>query len=360
MPSVDKVNRFRRLSVPESVYQRLKARYVSDSLVWLHLIQHPDDELVEHLCQLVGDLAADNPCEGLLTWCNYASLSEAGRRLGLPVIHCELGPLRDPWYLPLGYLDFTGVNGHTQAERRWHASPALDPCCADLDTLHRFLSRQDIAAFPGTPDAALGIPLQVEDDSNVLAYGRGFDMTLLMQYAQETYRNEVILVRPHPGAHLTPKPGPRIDRSKTSAAFVARCERILTLSSSVAVEAMLQGKPVTLLGESPARHLAGATLETARVATLAELEFLSAELLRPLRPPVQRAVPALATAHPWGGRDPGASLGGAHSRPRAPDRVNRVQSEMLNRIPHRARFSARLRHAWRGIGLRPRQWPRGR
>lgn len=274
VPLADTVDGFRRTAVPESIYRRLKETHVSDALVWLHLIKNEDAELTDWICDQVADLCPAQPCEGILTWCNYASLTDAGRRLGLPVMHCELGPLRDPWYLPLGYLDFRGVNGGTEAERRQGSSPVLDSCFSDIDSIHRFFSRQDLAAFPSMPDAGLGIPLQVEDDSNVLAYGRGFDMYRLLQYACEAYGEEEILVRPHPGAHLTPKPGFRIDRSKTSAAFVGRCSKILTLSSSVAVEAMLQGKPVTILGESPARHLAGSRIETARVATLDEIEFL--------------------------------------------------------------------------------------
>jgi hypothetical protein len=66
----------------------------------------------------------------------------------------------------------------------------------------------------------------------------------------------------------------RIDASRTSSDFVARCRQVLTLNSSVGVEAMLQERPVAILGESPARHLAGNSLGTVRTARLDELEFL--------------------------------------------------------------------------------------
>lgn len=274
VPMSEEASAFRRSSVPESIYGRLKDRFVSDMLVWRHLITEVDEELVTALGDRMTELQRVEPCDGILTWCNYASLNQAAQRLKLPVFHCELGPLRNPWYLPLGYLDFAGVNGGTECESRFCQSPALPPVFGSIAEMRAFFSADPLPAERPAPDAELGIPLQVEDDSNVLAYGRGFDMHLLMQYAQERFRQEAILVRPHPGGHTLPKTGIRIDSSKTSSAFVARCAQVLTLNSSVAVEAMLQERPVTILGESPARHLAGQTIDTARTASLGELEFL--------------------------------------------------------------------------------------
>ena len=266
---------FRRTSIPESIYRRLKAQFVSESLDWHHLITNVDDELVQAIVDGIYAVLGPRECEAVLTWCNYASLTEATRQIGVPLIHSELGPLRHPWYRPLGYLDFSGVNGQTESEaryRRKHERGPLAQVCNGIAELRAFFSRAGVKSRE--PDAALGIPLQVEDDSNVLAYGRGFDMAGVIQYARERFTAEELLMRPHPGAMMQPKPSGRIDDSPTSADFVARCAGVLTLNSSVAVEAMLQQKPVTVLGESPARHLAGNTLEEARIASLEELEFL--------------------------------------------------------------------------------------
>ncbi|MEA3638331.1 MAG: hypothetical protein VBE63_00120 [Lamprobacter sp.] len=275
VPTHAEADGFARGLIPDQLYQRLKARLLSDTLVWRHLITEVDDELVELICEQVERLSRHAPCEALLTWCNYASLSEAATRLGLPLLHGELGPLRTPWYRPLGYLDFIGVNGHTEAAARWQASAPLANAFADIPSLRAALRLYPLPDhIPEAVDARLGIPLQVEDDSNVLAYGNGFDMWLLIQYAREEYEREDLLIRPHPGAHLSPSGDFRLDDSPDSAAFVNRCERLLTLNSSVAVEAMLMERPVSILGDSPARHLAGHGLDDARLATLAELEFL--------------------------------------------------------------------------------------
>jgi hypothetical protein len=275
VPAHVEVQTFARATIPDRIYLRLKDRLVADTLVWRHLITEVDEELVDLICDSVATLSNNEPCEALLTWCNYASLTEAAKRLDLPLLHCELGPLRFPWYRPLAYLDFRGVNGRTEAAERWQVSGPVSPQFEDIRSLRDFFRLLPLPQeTESATQAPLGIPLQVEDDSNVLAYGNGFDMWLLIQYARERFETADLLIRPHPGAWMRPMSQFAIDRSPDSATFVSRCKRLLTLNSSVAVEAMLKERPVTILGESPARYLAGPTLAAARRATIVELEFL--------------------------------------------------------------------------------------
>lgn len=277
VPSARDIARYRGFSVSDRLYSRLKSALVADSLVWRHLIREVEPELVDTVLRTIDTVSRTSPVDGLLTWCNFASLSEAGRRAGIPVIHCELGPLRAPSYRPLGYFDLRGVNGNTEAADRFCALGSAQGSGPELDresllrlfALHPSPPPEDSGAF------SLGIPLQVEDDSNVLAYGRGFDLPLMVQYGLEAFGRDAILMRPHPGAFLfQDAKGLAVDRSRDSLTFVRRCQGLLTLNSSVAVEAMLAGVPTTVLGESPARLAAGPSLGEMRTATTAELSFL--------------------------------------------------------------------------------------
>jgi hypothetical protein len=275
VPTAEAAGAAERFPVPEVIYRRLKQSLRADTLVWLHLIRECDPALVEWFCHCLDGLKRRAPVEALLTWCNCAALSAAGAALGIPVLNCELGPLRDPWYLPLGYLDFQGVNGGTEAARRWQQAPSLPAEHDSIGALRRLLSRRQTEHLPADEaPMPIGVPLQVEDDSNVLAYGNGFDMYQLFQYAAEAYEPDQILVRPHPGAHLRPPAGWRLDDSPTSASFISRCQSLLSLNSSVAVEAMLLERPTVILGDSPATYCAGDRIDAPRRATLAELEFL--------------------------------------------------------------------------------------
>jgi hypothetical protein len=207
--------------------------------------------------------------EAILTWCNCPSLSAAAEEKGIPVVHLELGSLRWPQYRPTAYLDFSGVNGNTEVERRYLESGFRPGAGFDIEVLRRFFYQ---AGDGETPAARfdLGVALQVEDDSNLLAFGHGFDNQSLLVYAHLRRPDGGVLVRGHPGSLFALKPDwYQVDDSPDSVAFIRRCERILTINSSVGLEAMLMGKPVEVLGDCAHRFIAEAGDEPERVARLA-------------------------------------------------------------------------------------------
>ncbi|MDP1644132.1 MAG: hypothetical protein Q8K35_01910 [Thiobacillus sp.] len=207
--------------------------------------------------------------EAILTWCNCPSLSAAAEEKGIPVVHLEIGPLRWPQYRATAYLDFSGVNGNTEAERRYLDSGFRPGAGFDIEALRRFFY---LAADGEMPEARfkLGVALQVEDDSNLLAFGHGFDNQSLLVYAHLRRPDGGVLMRGHPGSLFALKPDwYEVDDSPDSVAFIRRCENILTINSSVGLEAMLMQTPVEVLGDCAHRFIAQAGDEQARVARLA-------------------------------------------------------------------------------------------
>ncbi|MGK2953141.1 MAG: GT99 family glycosyltransferase N-terminal domain-containing protein [Thiobacillus sp.] len=207
--------------------------------------------------------------EAILTWCNCPSLSAAAEEKGIPVVHLEVGPLRWPQYRPTAYFDFGGVNGNTEAGRRYLDSGFRPGAGVETEALRRFFSREG-AGKAAEAEFKLGVALQVEDDSNLLAFGHGFDNQSLLVYSHLHRAEGGVLVRGHPGSLFSLKPGwYQVDDSPDSVAFIRRCERILTINSSVGLEAMLMGKPVEVLGDCAHRFIAEAGDEPERVARLA-------------------------------------------------------------------------------------------
>jgi hypothetical protein len=192
--------------------------------------------------------------EAILTWCNCPSLTAAAARYGIPVVHLELGPLRWPDYRPTAYLDFSGVNGNSEASSRYCAVEwAMDGI--DTGLLRRFFAA-DANEYAPPPDFDIGIPLQVEDDSNLIAFGRGFDNQSLLALAQLRHSSNSVLVRGHPGSVFGVRPAwYRVDESAGSVAFIRRCRKIITINSSVGFEALLLGKEVDMLGECSYRFI---------------------------------------------------------------------------------------------------------
>ncbi|KFK97871.1 MULTISPECIES: hypothetical protein [unclassified Serratia (in: enterobacteria)] len=207
--------------------------------------------------------------EGVLAICNCPSLEAVAESLSIPVLHIEVGPLRMPAYFNTGYLDFTGVNGHTEAEKRYSDIEGLCQVDVSADELHRYFLR-DPYVNTQSIDADVGIVFQVEDDSNLIAYGNDFDNLTLLSYARMHYPQSSFLLRTHPASQFQIKSGDYdIDHSPMSLDFVHRCRHILTINSSVGLEGLLTGIPTTVLGDSSYKYVTQAKDEQEKVNRLA-------------------------------------------------------------------------------------------
>ena len=199
--------------------------------------------------------------EAFLTWSNCPTLSALAAQLGKPVIHNELGPMRAPAYQDTVYFDFQGVNGNTTPATAWQDRGMLAlqleglPCLTN-EELRSLLYCGEAPSMAEPEQGAqayrLGVALQVEDDSNTLAYGRGYDAIRLLYKGLRNLAPEQVLVRSHPGAHLVYRGGlGECDTSPSSLAFLQRIPHLLTINSSVAAEAALWDVPYTVLGDTP-------------------------------------------------------------------------------------------------------------
>ena len=203
---------------------------------------------------LIAALQKQNDIECILTICNCPSLNAAAEKYNIPVINLELGPLRSPTYLFTGYFDFSGVNGNTEAEKRYFAAKQQGVVFNKknrISALRDFFinSRNDDDYIE--PEYDVGIVLQVENDSNILAFSNSFDNQALLDYAEGSFIGKKI-VRPHPGSHfrLNENLGYEIDNNNLSIIdFLKKCRKILTINSSVGLEAMLMNIPVKILGD---------------------------------------------------------------------------------------------------------------
>ncbi|MEG0007297.1 MAG: hypothetical protein RR761_04585 [Aeromonas sp.] len=224
--------------------------------VFRHFLCERDNAYEEELHAIL--CSAPNRIEAVITFLNVPSLSAVCQRLGIPVIHQELGPLRGHIYRDTAYFDFQGVNGNSEAanrERNFRDWSLTGLKLADL--LMFFLKDPSfIKRLPGKT-SEVGIALQVEDDSNLVAFGNGMDNQSIILAARSQVATSSLLIRPHPGSLFTLREGSiPIDESLTSLEFVARCKKLMTINSSVALEALFLGVPVTIFGDSSLCHLA--------------------------------------------------------------------------------------------------------
>lgn len=226
-------------------------------------------ELRDELLSLLRNLPAKP--EVILSWTNCPSLAAAAAACGIRVAYMEIGPLRSPMYRATGYFDFQGVNGNTEAAKRYLSLGVEDiPDLIPLDGLR--LSMSAVSANEGVIEQknVVGVVLQVEDDSNLISYGNGYDNTALLARSIYEFGDKEILVRKHPGSRFEPVNSKMaVDDSPNSAIFVQRCKKVLTVNSSVGLEALLYGVSVTVLGDSSYAFITEAQNERERLRRLA-------------------------------------------------------------------------------------------
>ena len=265
--------------VDQKIFADLEEKFKSNNLVWRYLMTRPHEPLMQFLKEVIANSSKKEPVEAMILSCNLPSAEQVGRELGIPVIHTEIGPTRKPQYLQTAYWDLSGVNGNTEAALRFEK--AKDELSSNLLTkrelLALFMNEEEFKAADALEDNIdyeTGLAGQVDDDSNIIAYSKGFNNQELQRFADFHFGQENVLFRSHPAAqsYFTS----RLDRSPSTVHFFKRIKQLVTINSSMALEASLFGKPVMVMGDSPFSILSDDLLNgrTAADGHIRELNFL--------------------------------------------------------------------------------------
>lgn len=250
-----------RADIPVAVWQSIEALYPANPLAaFRHYILNEDPLLFDAIGQALDQLDSVNPLEAVITCVNCATLKKVCAAKTLPLIHVELGPLRQPLFSQTAYFDFSGVNGNTEAHSRYLAATYDLGTQSEEDWQTLLPEMLLIHPLPknGPPDVEVGICLQIEDDSNIVCYSNGHTSLSLINDAHRALAEKMVappvLVRSHPGSYFKIRhlpTGLAIDESPSSLAFAMRCQQIQTINSSLAVEALLLGRSAIVRGDSP-------------------------------------------------------------------------------------------------------------
>lgn len=270
-------------SIPdEQSLARHEYLYLDHALYEIMLAQHHHDPiksfttfLTESISELEHELFSlitkeiIQRVDAFVSICNCPSLEKVARALNKEVLHLEIGPLRAPIYRNTAYLDFTGVNGNTEARARYESCQTeLDITCS-MNDLHRYFL-EAISLPSSSENQVAGIVLQVEDDSNIIAYSHNFTNISLISYVRQQHALENILVRAHPGSLFRLRDDIfSIDASANSLEFIQKCHSIYTINSSVGLEALLCEKKTNILGDCSYAFVAEETSGPNRVNAMA-------------------------------------------------------------------------------------------
>ena len=229
-------------------------------------IHTPIPTIVQEILTNVFDNPDNKDITAGISWVNNASFDEACRIVGIPSIHNESGALRSPFFLDSCYFDFSGVNGNTEFDKRFELFKKIANKVKiySREELLQLISKPHqrdyvISKSKESPKYECGVAMQVDIDTNVLAFNRGVSETDVINMAAKDFNNSLI-IRNHPLSSIGYiRPASlglgQIDTSKDSLEFIGKCKRIYTLNSSVAFEALLLGREVKVFGDNPFRNL---------------------------------------------------------------------------------------------------------
>ena len=249
LPDEQSLARHEYLYLDHALYETMLAQHHHDPIKsFTTFLTESISELENELFSLLTKEIIQR-VDAFVSICNCPSLEKVARALNKEVIHLEIGPLRAPMYRNTAYLDFTGVNGNTEARARYESCQTeIDITCSMNDLQRYFL--EAISLPSSSENQVAGIVLQVEDDSNIIAYSHNFTNISLISYVRQQHTLENILVRAHPGSLFRLRDDIfSIDASANSLEFIQKCHSIYTINSSVGLEALLCEKKTNILGD---------------------------------------------------------------------------------------------------------------
>ncbi|WP_431607496.1 GT99 family glycosyltransferase N-terminal domain-containing protein [Pantoea dispersa] len=254
LPDNEELRNLDKIIWSSEVFAELEDKLQSKNLVWEHILTKEYEPLVDMFDAEVVRIKKENDIKAIILWSNCPSVKKVASAHQIPVIHNELGPLREPTYLPTCYFDFSGVNGNTEAANRFERYEGKGDNFAHFGRLALLsLFLKDVKPIRKFDEFDIGLPLQVEDDSNIIAYSNGFDNSELIDYAKS--KSNSVLVRKHPYGRVDYKDIESGAEKLSPQEFIALCKEVLTINSSVGFEALLWGKPGKVLGDSPFSYI---------------------------------------------------------------------------------------------------------
>lgn len=223
------------------------------------LLTKPYIPLVNYFEKIFEKLIANNNIEGIFTTKNCPSLEIVAQKYNIPVIHYEIAGLRPYDYQFLAYYDYSGVNGNTSATAGYNEFlKEFDNKNFKLlsnDKILKLLSRNGFnhkKIVEPQQKFKIGAALQIYNDSNLIAFSNGYTSEKLIDLLCLNFDIKDIIIRNHPSTKESKLLSfQNIDHSKKAFEFIKKCDKIITINSSVAFEAALYGKPVYILGQSP-------------------------------------------------------------------------------------------------------------
>lgn len=285
VPKSRDMRSFGRYPIKNEVIERLLSDTGSYNDASKLILSQPYEPMVDMLCEYIEDIRKkySEPIEAFCTLCHNPSLSAAAQKYGIPVVHYEMGPFREPIYNKTAYFDLKSTNLGDTVKTRYAKF------LSELKGDKRLMSGREIIAlmlrrenlgllekFKIKPTIKCGVATGYAITELFLAQ-TGYNDSELLFRVEKTYGKENMSVRLHPadpyGARY-PKYGSVYDlKCHSTIDFIMSCEEIFSIGSNVCIEAMFWGRKTHVIVKGPAYW--GAVNSVEEKGKLTDMEYLN-------------------------------------------------------------------------------------
>lgn len=253
---------YKQLKVKDFLTVEAKRR---PELTWPSRQGRTSESLLRHLNALQQIIASVKP-DHIVVWNGFTGFVANVLRIlcdidQIPSSFIERGLFKDSIF-----IDHEGVNGAASIN---HVDPKLfDPSVLDAqdrDKLSDYFNlkrevvldpAQDLPELMGK--RVVFFPLQVQLDTNIVLYSKYKSMreAFFKIYEKLNDDNTVFVLRPHPEENPEQKlniprlPNVIVSMNKDLQFWISRCDLVVTINSTVGLEALIEHKPVVCLGGS--------------------------------------------------------------------------------------------------------------
>ena len=263
IPKETDLDKIHPVVFPEEILYQLEKQEGSASGAAVALHRESCALLVDWLAEQIDQLKKEGyPIQAVMVLGELPSVNEACEKCGIRSIHFEWSSLRPPVYPRLAYFDALGVIAPSEIEKNYRAFEQVKDKLPILDrkSLLALMLRNEycscIQYLGREPEYEVGICGQEEGLFRNLARNHITNEDLLGQVLR-SYDQKEILFRAHPTAPLAGATANiEKDHSLTSAQFISRCKRIVSINSNMAFDAMLWGRTSCVIGEMPYKFMA--------------------------------------------------------------------------------------------------------
>ena len=242
---------------PQKIIDEYIARFPSQTDAYYASMLSAWPEMTDFMVERVkaDEARLGEKTEAFLCHSDAPFIREAADKLGIKIIHFELGPFRWNTYRNTAYLDFVGTVCDGEMSARYQVFQAIAhevPILTRREILAVFLNDENLhyaSDEDPEPEFSGGLVLPFTVALGPLIRNQISALEMLTR-VRSVLGNDSLQVRYHPGDFLNARiPGVQ-ERSGSLIDFVQSSRRLFTDSSNVDYEAMLFNRPVYDFGDS--------------------------------------------------------------------------------------------------------------